>query len=168
MRAYIPILLALLALPVQAAPVRCPDDGEGGACVWGRAEGYDGASLQVRGLTIQVAGITVPHRRELCQDRAAKSSFDCARPARRRMGELLAKGVACDIWDVSGDKLWGRCQVAEGDLGRALVASGVARAAKDGPYEPEQSAALAAKRGLWAADTAIPKDWEAIRRKGSD
>ena len=160
------VVLALLAVPALAAPIRCSDDGEGGACVWGKAEGFDGASLQVRGLTVQVAGITVPHRRDLCQNKATKAGFDCARPARRRMGELLAKGVACDILDVAGDRLWGRCAVAEGDLGQSLVAAGVARAAKDGPYEPDQAAALAAKRGLWAADMTIPRDWEALRRKG--
>ncbi|CDL01082.1 protein of unknown function [Magnetospirillum gryphiswaldense MSR-1 v2] len=56
--------------------------------------------------------------------------------------------------------------MAEGDLGQALVGAGVARADKNGPYEPDQTTALAAKRGLWAADMLIPKDWEAIRKKG--
>jgi endonuclease YncB( thermonuclease family) len=168
MRVYklIPLALVLLAVPAHSAPIRCGDDGEGGACVWGRVEGYDGGSVQIRGLTVHVAGIVVPPRRDLCQNKTAKSTFDCAKPARKRMGELLTKGVACDILDVAGDKIHGRCVVAEGDLGQALVASGVARADKNGPYEPDQAAALAAKRGLWAADMLIPKDWEIIRKKG--
>lgn len=167
MRAYtIPLVLCLLTGPALAAPIRCSDDGEGGACVWGKAEGYDGASVQVRGLTVHLAGIAVPNRRDLCQNRATKAGFDCARPARKRMGELLAKGVACDIFDVAGDKLWGRCTVAEGDLAQALVASGVARAAKDGPYDADQAAAMTAKKGLWAADLTIPRDWDVLRRKG--
>lgn len=168
MRVYTPLFatLVLAAQPALSAPIRCTDDGEGGACIWGKVEGYDGASLQIRGLTIQLAGITVPPRRDLCQDKNAKTSFDCAKPARKRMGELLAKGVACDILDVAGGVIWGRCAVFDGDLGAALVASGVARAAKDSPYDSEQAAALAAKKGLWAMGTVIPKDWEAIRKKG--
>lgn len=168
MRVYkaLPLALVLLAQPAQSAAIRCADDGEGGACLWGKVEGYDGAGLQIRGLSVQLAGITVAHRRDLCQSKAAKTTFDCAKPARKRMAELLAKGVACDILDVAGDRLIARCTVAEGDLGQALVAAGVARAAKDGPYDPDQAAALAAKRGLWAGDMIIPKDWEAIRKKG--
>jgi len=168
MRATIPLAttLMLAATPILSAPIRCSDDGEGGACVWGKVEGYDGASVQIRGLTIQLAGINVPPRRDLCQDKAAKTSFDCAKPARKRMAELLTKGVACDILDVSGGVIWGRCSVAEGDLASALVASGVARAAKDSPYDAEQAAALAAKRGLWSVGSVIPKDWENIRKKG--
>ncbi|MCA1909336.1 MAG: nuclease [Magnetospirillum sp.] len=168
MRVYIPLIasLFLAAQPAHSAPIRCTDDGEGGACIWGKVEGYDGSSLQIRGLTIQLAGITVPPRRDLCQDKNAKTSFDCAKPARKRMGELLAKGVACDILDVAGGVIWGRCAVFDGDLGAALVASGVAKAAKDSPYDAEQAAALAAKKGLWAAGTVIPKDWENIRKKG--
>jgi endonuclease YncB( thermonuclease family) len=50
-------------------------------------------------------------------------------------------------------------------VGRALVASGVVRAVKDGPYEADQAAALAARKGLWALDISPPKDWEAQRRR---
>jgi endonuclease YncB( thermonuclease family) len=157
--------LVLLSLSAHAAPIRCGDDGEGGACVWGKVEGYDAASVQIRGLTLQIAGITVPHRRDLCQNKMAKTTFDCAKPARKRMGELLAKGIACDIIDVAGDKLIARCAVAEGDLGQALVASGVARADRTGPYDSDQATALSGKKGLWAADMIIPKDWDVIRKK---
>ncbi len=167
MRVFIPLAATLLLAvsPALSAPIRCSDDGEGGACVWGRVEGYDGAAVQIRGLTIQIMGIAVPSRRELCQDKTNKTSFDCAKPARKHMGELLAKGVACDILDVSGGAIWGRCNVATGDLGQALVAAGVARADKGGFYDTEQAAALSAKKGLWAPATLIPKDWETIRKK---
>lgn len=169
MRVLHPLLLVFLLLgPASAAagPIRCGDDGEGGACVWGRAEGFDGAAVQVRGLRIQVMGIAVPARRDLCANKGTREEFDCARPARRRMAELLGRGVACDILEVAGDRLLGRCRVADGDLGRLLVAAGTARAAKDGPYEGDQAAALAAHKGLWAADTVLPREWEAVRRKG--
>lgn len=84
------------------------------------------------------------------------------------MGEVLSKGVACEIVDVASGQLWGRCKVAEGDLGRLLVAGGLARAAKDGPYAEAQKQAIAARRGLWAADMVLPRDWEAARRKAED
>ena len=150
------------------APPRCAEDGEGGACVWGKAEGFDAGGLQVRGLHIALAGITAPGRKDLCGAKSTKDEFDCARPARKRMGELLAKGVACEIVDVASGLLWGRCRVAEGDLGRLLVSNGLARAAKDGPYAEAQKQAVAAKRGLWAADMVLPRDWEAARRKAED
>lgn len=150
----------------QAAPLRCADDGDGGACLWGRAEGTDGGTVRVRGFEVHLIGLVAPTRRELCGNRANKDEFDCARPARRRMAELTAKGVACDLLDMAGDKLYGRCRVAEGDLGRLLVTSGVVRAVKDGPYDADQAAAQAAHRGLWSADMILPRDWETARRKG--
>ncbi|WP_096703482.1 nuclease [Magnetospirillum sp. 15-1] len=151
-----------------APPLRCSEDAEGGACVWGRAEGFDAGSLQVRGLHIVLAGIAAPGRKDLCGSKSAKDEFDCARPARKRMGELVGKGVACEIVDVASGQLWGRCRVAEGDLGRLLVQGGLARAAKDGPYAEAQKQAVAAKRGLWAADMVLPRDWETARRKAED
>lgn len=154
--------------PSTPAPLRCAEDAEGGACVWGKAEGFDAGAVQVRGLHIALAGITAPGRKDLCGSKAARDEFDCARPARKRMGELLAKGVACEIVDAASSQLWGRCKVAEGDLGRLLVAAGLARAAKDGPYAGVQKQAIAAKRGLWAADMVLPRDWEAARRKAED
>ena len=153
--------------PAQPGP-RCAEDGDGGACVWGRAEGFDAGAVQVRGLHIVLAGITAPGRKDLCGAKSAKEEFDCARPARKRMGELLAKGVACEILDVAAGQLWGRCKVAEGDLARLLVGAGLARAAKDGPYAEAQKQAVAAKRGLWADGMVLPRDWETVRRKAED
>ncbi|MCR6631191.1 MAG: nuclease [Magnetospirillum sp.] len=165
-RSAIPLLFALcLGMSAQAAPIRCADDGDGGACVWGRAEGFEADAVQVRGLRIQLMGVAAPNQRDLCTNRTAKDEFPCARPARKRVAELVAKGIACDLYDVSGDTLYGRCRVAEGDLGRLLVGSGVVRSVKDGPYEAEQAAALAARKGLWGLDIIPPKDWESLRRK---
>jgi endonuclease YncB( thermonuclease family) len=165
MHAILAFILTLAAAPALAAPIRCGEDGEGGACVWGKAEGFDGATVQIRGLKVHLVGITVPSRRDLCANRASKEEFDCARPARRRMAELVGKGLACDILDVSADRLHGRCKVADGDLGRLLVAAGTAKALKDSPYESEQTNALTQHRGLWHADIILPKDWEAVRRR---
>lgn len=161
----IPLMLAVPASP-QAAPLRCADDGDGGACVWGRAEGFEADAVQVRGLRVQLIGIAAPNHRDLCGNKSARDDFPCARPARKRMAELLAKGVACELYDVAGDTLYGRCKGADGvDLGRQLVAAGVVRAVKDGPYEAEQATALAARKGLWALDILLPKEWEAQRRR---
>ncbi|KIL99330.1 hypothetical protein CCC_03548 [Paramagnetospirillum magnetotacticum MS-1] len=151
-----------------AAPLRCAEDAEGGACVWGRVEGFDAGAVQVRGLHVALAGITAPGRKDLCGAKSSKDEFDCARPARKRMGELVAKGVACEILDVASGQVWGRCKVADGDLGRLMVSAGLARAAKDGPYAEAQKQAVTAKRGLWAADMVLPRDWENARRKAED
>lgn len=159
------ILATALASSARAAPLRCPEDSEGGACVWGRVEGFEASAVQVRGLRIQLLGIQAPSPRDLCTNKTAKDEFGCARPTRKRMAELVAKGVACDIMEVAGDTLYGRCRVAEGDLARLLVMAGLTRAAKDGPYEADQATALAARRGLWAAEIIPPKDWEATRRR---
>lgn len=154
----------VLSTAAPAAP-RCPEDGDGGACVWGRVEGFEAGAVQVRGLRIQLIGIHVPGPRDLCS--AKGGEFPCARPAKKRVGELVAKGgVACDILDAASDTLYGRCRVTEGDLARLLVASGVARAVKDGPLEADQAAAMTAHKGLWAAEITPPKDWEAVRRRG--
>lgn len=158
--------LALLAAPAaEAGPPRCGDDGDGGACVWGRAEGFEADAIQVRGLRVQLLGIAAPTPRDLCGNRNGKDEFACARPARKRMAELVAKGIACDLFDVAGGTLYGRCKGTDGDIARALTAAGVVRAVKDGPYEAEQAAALAARKGLWAPEILPPKDWEALRRR---
>jgi endonuclease YncB( thermonuclease family) len=158
------IIAALGTAPVAAlaAPIRCGDDGEGGACVWGRAEGVEAGAVLVRGLRIQLVGIAAPSARDLC---FAKAEFPCAKPARKRMAELVSKGVACDILDLGGDSLYGRCRVAEGDLGRLMVQSGLAKAAKDGPYDADQASAVRERKGLWAADITLPKDWESVRKR---
>ncbi len=168
-RVLILVLPALLATSAAwSGPLRCPEDSDGGACVWGRIDGFEPDSVQVRGLRVQLMGITAPGPRDLCGSRSGKGDFPCARPARKRMAELTAKGVACELFDVGGDTLHGRCRTADGaDLGRALVTSGVVRSVKDGPYEDEQAAALAAGKGLWSPDIAPPKDWEALRRKAA-
>lgn len=158
----------IAASSAQAGALRCAEDAEGGACVWGRAEGFEAGALQVRGLHIALAGLTVPGRKDLCGSKATKEDFDCARPARKRMAELVAKGVACEILDVAAGQLWGRCRSADGDIGRLMVQAGVARAAKDGPYGDAQKQAVQGKKGLWAADMILPRDWEAARRKAED
>lgn len=167
LRVLIPaLLLSLAATLAQAGPLRCAEDSDGGACVWGRAEGFEADSVQLRGLRVQLMGINAPAHRDLCVNRTAKDEFPCNRPARKRMAELTAKGVACELFDVAGDTLYGRCKGADGgDLARALVASGVVRAAKDGPYEADQAAALAGHKGLWALDIQPPKEWESLRRR---
>jgi endonuclease YncB( thermonuclease family) len=165
-------LLALLALAlVQSAyaanPPRCPEDGDGGACVWGRAEGWDGGGVQVRGLRINFIGITAPSRKDLCADK--REEFDCARPARKKVAELVAKGpVACEIMDVASGELRGKCRSEAGDMGRILVEAGLARAAKEGPYDDAQGVAITKKLGLWAPDIVLPRDWDRVRSKGQD
>jgi len=157
------------AIPAPAPPLpRCAEDGEGAACVWGRAEGFDAGSVQLHGLSIELVGVTVPGRKDLCGNRVSHEEFDCARPARKKMAELVRGGLACDIVDVAGGQLWGRCRTIDGDLGRLLIQFGVARTAKDGPYEEPQLQAINAKRGLWAPEIILPRDWEAARRKATD
>lgn len=160
-------LLAPLALSVPAragTAVRCAEDGDGGACLWGRVEGYDAGSLQIRGLRLALAGIDEPSRKDLCSNKSSGKVFDCGQPARRRIGELLKGGIACDIFDASGGQLHGRCRVADGDLALLLVQSGTVRG-KEGFYEAATTEAMTAQRGLWAADMEPPHDWEAFRAK---
>lgn len=177
MRALPLLFLALLpavanaqtAAPPPAPPLpRCAEDADGTACAWGRAEAFDAGSLQLHGLSVSLIGITVPGRKDLCASRASREEFDCARLAKRKMADLVRNGVACELLDVGGGELWGRCRTVEGDLGRLLVQAGVARAAKDGPYEDSQLQAINAKRGLWAGDVVLPRDWDNAKHKALD
>jgi len=156
------------AIPAAPALPRCAEDSEGAACVWGRVEGFDAGSVQIHGLPIELVGITVPGRKDLCGNRTSRDEFDCARPTRKKMADLVRGGVACEIVDVASGQLWGRCHTPDGDLGRLLILAGVARAAKDGPYEEPQLQAITAKRGLWATDIILPRDWEAAKRKATE
>jgi len=154
--------------PALPSLPRCAEDSEGAACVWGRVEGFDAGSVQLHGLSIELVGLTVPGRKDLCGNRVSHEEFDCARPTRRKMADLVRGGVACEIVDVAGGQLWGRCRTLDGDLGRLLILAGVARTAKDGPYEEPQLQAINAKRGLWAPEIVLPRDWEAAKRKATD
>jgi len=161
---------ASLPAPAPAPPPlpRCAEDSDGAACVWGRAEGFDAGSVQLHGLSIELVGITVPGHKDLCGSKSTREEFDCARPTRKKMAELIRGGLACEIFDVSGGQLWGRCHTPDGDLGRLLILAGLARAAKDGPYEEPQLQAINAKRGLWANDIILPRDWDAAKRRATD
>ncbi|MBY0430103.1 MAG: thermonuclease family protein [Rhodospirillales bacterium] len=158
------VLAATLAWPVHALP-RCAEEADSAACVWGRVEAVEGGALTVRGLPVTLAGIHAPSRRDVCASRSTGRTFDCARPARKRMTELTAKGVTCDIVDVAGGALIGQCRVAEGDLALLLVQSGVVRG-RDPIYEEANAAARTAHKGLWDPDVLAPRDWQAGRGKG--
>jgi endonuclease YncB( thermonuclease family) len=118
----------------------------------------DGDSFRIGGDRIRLVGLDAPELDQTCW-RDDGSEWACGRAARELMSELTARGrVACapEGTDRFGRTL-ARCSAGEADLGAAMVEAGLA--IDGGGYAREQSAARAAKRGLWSGRFIDPRTW---------
>lgn len=128
----------------------------------------DGDSLAVRNdampLTIRLSGIDAVEYRQSCVRGGA--DWPCGREARSALERLAKRGpLLCTL---SARDHYGRtvatCRTAAGpdgiDLGGEMVRLGWAVAIGDS-YFAEESAARAARRGIWQGGFATPADWRA-------
>jgi endonuclease YncB( thermonuclease family) len=124
----------------------------------GIAYAADGDSLRVGGDRIRLIGIDAPEREQICWQ-ADGTEWACGRAAHDRLRDLLAAGPA-DCQPEGGDK-YGRtlasCEVADVDLGAALVSEGLAIAYGD--YEREENSARRARLGIWQGRFVDPRRW---------
>lgn len=140
------ILLALLGVSANAAPVRVAD----------------GDSIEVNGQRIRLQGIDAPELHQECRD-ASGRNWACGRRARSELRALIGNDpVQCESH--TKDR-FGRsvavCRVRGRDLGEAMVRSGWALAYPDwaSPYGAAQSDARSRKAGIWAGTFANPRAW---------
>lgn len=125
----------------------------------GSGQAADGDSFRIGPDRIRLVGLDAPELDQICW-RDDGSEWPCGRAARDLMAQQLALGpVACaPVGEDRYGRTLARCAAATGrDLGAVLVAAGLA--ISDGGYLGEQSAARAARRGLWSGRFTSPRDW---------
>jgi endonuclease YncB( thermonuclease family) len=145
------------------APSPPAADAGGAVVVRGVAEVIDGDTLRIGGEKVRLYAIDAPEARQTCERDGAR--WDCGGAAARRLVELVAAGqTVCVAEDRDRyGRLVARCTVGEVDLGRQLVAEGLARAYVR--YGDEYAAAEADARlenvGLWRGKAEAPWDYRA-------
>ena len=143
LRVLVVISLLLLSFPSLAQDKLC-----------GPATAKDGDDLVIADVDIRLHGIDAFEANQTCI-RTDGKTWACGEAARRKLEELVAgKEVCCRL--AQKTKTRGRpvmrCMVGEIDLGKAMVAAGLAfdcpRFSRE-RYKADEAAAKAEKRGAW-------------------
>lgn len=126
--------------------------------VAGLARASDGDSFRLGEARIRLLGLDAPELRQTCTD-GAGAAWPCGRAARDRLADLLKEGPAqCRPEDTDRyGRLLARCTVAGRDVAASMVAEGLA--ISSGDYWREESAAKAARLGIWQGGFDRPRDW---------
>jgi endonuclease YncB( thermonuclease family) len=154
-------MLALLALAAELYQRFRGARGVGGE-VAGIAQVIDGDSMRVGGRELRLKGIDAPEGRQTCE--RGGETWRCGEAAAEALRRMTRGArVNCAIEEIDRfERGLATCRVDGRDLNEAMVRDGFALAY--GRYESEESAARAAKRGLWASKFERPRDWR--RRNG--
>lgn len=150
----------------DATDVRVPDALGWAADLSGPARVIDGDTLDVGATRVRLHGVDAPEAAQSCF--AADGGWPCGRRATQALAALVDGGVvACAERD--RDR-YGRvvavCRRGGLDVNGWLVARGWAAAYRrySHAYVDEESAARAARRGIWAGEFAMPWDWRRGKR----
>jgi endonuclease YncB( thermonuclease family) len=122
----------------------------------------DGDSITLGAERIRMRGIDAPEYLQTCQKNGA--DYACGKLARQSLVKLIAnRPVFCSGWqrDRYG-RLLGDCKAGDTNLNRAQVQGGWAVAYGD--FETDETAARAAKVGIWAGSFDEPQDWRDSHR----
>ncbi|MFT0859493.1 thermonuclease family protein [Ancylobacter sp. G4_0304] len=147
------VLVALILIVVALAVERFLP------AITGSVRVADGDSLEVGGERIRLEGLDAPELHQSCG--APGREWPCGRRAREALQKLVDAGeVSCRPVD---EDRYGRavaiCEAGGRDLGRAMVAQGLAISL--GAYGAEEREARASQRGIWAGPFERPADWRA-------
>jgi endonuclease YncB( thermonuclease family) len=148
-------VLLRLAPDAAAPPPRAPDAASTTTLTANATDIIilDGATIRAKGTIIHLRGITPPERGASCVA-ASGASFDCGTAAANALGGLIRnQTVTCDVSAAAnGQAADGLCRTGAGELNRALVISGWARAASSrSALAGDEIDAKTQRRGLWAA-----------------
>jgi endonuclease YncB( thermonuclease family) len=153
-RAALVAVFALLALPAHADII-------------GKARVIDGDTLEIAGQRIRLHGIDAPESEQTCW--AGATEWACGREATFALAyETGMHWVTCR--EKGGDGDGGAayvCFVGNRDLGARMVGAGWALAVGGDPaaYAGEETAARAARKGLWRGEFVLPWEWRKARMR---
>jgi len=143
-------------LPVVApsAAETVPDE------IAGAGRAVAGGVVEVAGLKIRLSGIEALEPGQVCRD-AKGQGWRCGHRAERVLRSLVQRRrVTCrDLESAEADGFAGRCEAGGRDLASAMVTEGYAFATGGflwRTYGREESAAQAAKRGIWQGEAERP------------
>lgn len=158
MRHVLALVLALSAAPAMAETIT------------GTASVIDGDTLEIRGGRIRMQGIDAPESRQLCEKGGKR--YLCGKDAANALADKIGRQtVSCATEET--DK-YGRavavCRAGGADLNQWMVAQGYALAYRkySTAYAPDEDAARAAKRGIWAGTFEDPEQWRHRTRGGRE
>uniref|UniRef100_Q07T80 Nuclease (SNase domain protein) n=1 Tax=Rhodopseudomonas palustris (strain BisA53) TaxID=316055 RepID=Q07T80_RHOP5 len=155
------IILAAIALSLTAVSAEAAD-------ITGVPKVRDGDHVVIGNTRIRLGGIDAPSRDQLCLD-AKGQRWSCGVAAR----DALANHVGNKSWlcragnaDRYG-RLVSKCEVEGEDIQQWLVKNGWALALSRShhAYDADETAARAAKAGLWAGAFIAPSDWRVRNKK---
>ncbi|GJD66585.1 thermonuclease family protein [Methylobacterium frigidaeris] len=165
MRRTIPIIAAASLAVVVGGNALAADP------IVGRASVTDGDTLVIRGYRIRLFGIDAPEGAQLCQDAGGKD-YRCGQKAALALSDKIgAATVTCESKD---QDRYGRivavCTATGIDLNGWMVGEGHALAYRQFStvYVPQEDAARAAKRGIWAGTFTPPWDWRKAKRESGE
>jgi endonuclease YncB( thermonuclease family) len=142
-----------------------PLPSSAGEVAVGIASVVDGDTIEIHGERIRLFGIDAAETRQSCEDASGKP-YRCGQQAALALADRInQKSIRCEgrTRDRYG-RLVAICYLGDEDLDAWLVSQGLALAFRKYStlYVPEEDAARAAKRGLWAGSFEEPWEW----RKG--
>ena len=167
-RAILPFIFAGFALVASSADSLVADENV--PPLVGRASVIDGDTIEIAGERIRINGIDAPESSQLCEDDQGQS-YRCGAMSARALDQLLAESRPLRCEFVERDqygRFVGNCFRADGvNVAAALVRAGMALdwpRYSGGAYALEQSAAVAAKAGIWQGEFQPPWEWRAAQR----
>ncbi|TCT02672.1 thermonuclease family protein [Aquabacter spiritensis] len=135
--------------------------------LFGRASVIDGATIEISGRSIRLAGITAPPASMMCTEKGKAQTWRCGERAALALHARLGLApVACfptgiDVYT----RLVARCYVNGMDVAGAQVRAGWAFPLGPGDYAAEAEAAKIADAGFWRFSFKTP--WSPTGSRGS-
>ena len=148
--AWCAVLAILLAFPFSVSAQLV-----GSACV------TDGDTLRIGAQRIRLHGIDAPESKQTC--RVAGKTWPCGAAATRALRERIAgRPITCEERDRDRyGRIVAVCRLAGEDVNAWMVSQGWALAYRkySSDYVAQETAAKAARRGVWRGDFVSPGRW---------